>query len=75
MAGIKKRLIGEVSLLFKQMVAFGESKKELKEKALMEGKPFFYYYRGKIFSLKTFENYYEAKIFIDLHEVDIVEVF
>ena len=65
MAGIKKRLVGEVSFLFKAMVAFGESKKELKEKALMEGKPFFYYYRGKIFSLKTFENYYkEAKEFV-----------
>lgn len=65
MAGIKSRLVGEVSHLFKQMIAFSESKRELKQRALAEGKPFFYYYRGKIFSHKTFQNYYkEAKEFV-----------
>lgn len=65
MASIRKRVVGEVSFAFKQMVAFGQSKKELKLKALAEGKPFYSYYRGKIFSYSTFNNYYdEAKQFV-----------
>lgn len=65
MASIRKRVVGEVSFLFKKMAAFGGSKKELKLKALAEGKPFYYYYRGKIFSHSTFDNYYqEGKQFV-----------
>lgn len=65
MASIKGRLTSEVSLVFKSMIAFGEKKGGDKLKALSEGKPFFHYYRGKIYSHSTFDNYYqEAKQFI-----------
>jgi site-specific recombinase XerD len=65
MASIKGRLTSEVSLVFKSMIAFGEKKGGDKLKALSEGKPFFYYYRGKIYSHSTFNNYYkEAKEFV-----------
>jgi len=65
MSSIKRRLTSEVSLIFKNMIAFGEKKAVDKQKALAEKKPFFYYYRGKIYCHKTFNNYYrEAKQFI-----------
>jgi site-specific recombinase XerD len=65
MASVRKRLVGEVSFIFKGMVAFGEKKGADKARALKEGKPFFYYYRGKIYSFSTYDNYYkEAKEFV-----------
>jgi integrase len=57
MASIKGRLTAELYLLFERMKAFSESKKEAKMKARREGKPFYYYYNGKIFSHGTFETY------------------
>lgn len=65
MASIRGRLVSEVSLIFKSMIAFSEKKGGDKLKALSEKKPFFYYYRGKIYSHSTFNNYYqEAKQFV-----------
>lgn len=65
MASVRKRLVGEVSFIFKGMIAFGEKKGADKARALEEKKPFFYYYRGKIYSFSTYENYYkEAKEFV-----------
>lgn len=65
MASIKGRLTSEVSLIFKSMIAFGEKKGSDKMRGLSEGKPFFHYYRGKIYSHSTFNNYYqEAKQFV-----------
>ena len=65
MASIRARLTSEVSLIFKSMIAFSEKKGSDKQKALSEGKPFFHYYRGKIYSHSTFNNYYqEAKQFV-----------
>lgn len=65
MASIKARLTSEVSLIFKSMIAFSEKKGSDKSRAISEGKPFFHYYRGKIYSHSTFNNYYqEAKEFI-----------
>lgn len=65
MASVRKRLIGETSFIFKGMVAFGEKKGSDKAKALEEKKPFFHYYKGKIYSFSTYNNYYkEAKEFV-----------
>ena len=65
MASVRKRVVGEVSFIFKGMIAFGEKKGGDKLRALAEKKPFFYYYRGKIYSHSTFNNYYkEAKDFV-----------
>src|ERR1051325_556809 len=57
MASTKGRLTAEVYLLFERMKSFGVSKRELKMKGINEGKPFFHYYAGKIFSFSTFETY------------------
>jgi len=65
MSSIKRRLTSEVSLVFKLMIAFSEKKGIDKERAISEKKPFFHYYRGKIYSCSTFNNYYEeAKQFV-----------
>ena len=65
MASLRGHLTSEVSFVFKQMIAFGEKKGRLKAQALSEKKLFSHYYKGKIFSHSTFENYYgEAKQFI-----------
>jgi site-specific recombinase XerD len=65
MASIRARLTSEVSLIFKSMIAFSEKKGSDKVKGISEGKPFFHYYRGKIYSHSTFNNYYkEAKQFV-----------
>lgn len=65
MASIKARLTSEVSLIFKSMIAFSEKKGGDKVRAISEGKPFFHYYRGKIYSHSTFNNYYqEVKQFV-----------
>ena len=57
MASLKGRLTGEVHILFENMKAFGISKRELKIKAISEGRPFYYHYNSKIFSLTTYESY------------------
>jgi site-specific recombinase XerD len=57
MASIKGRLTAEVYLLFERMKSFGVSKRELKIKAIKEGKPFYHHYDGMIFSFSTFETY------------------
>lgn len=65
MASLRGHLTSEVSFVFKEMIAFGEKKGKLKAQALAEKKVFSHYYRGKIFSHSTFENYYEeAKQFV-----------
>ena len=65
MASVRKRLVGEVSFIFKGMIAFTQKKGLDKTKALEEKKPFFHYYRGKIYSFSTYNNYYkEAKEFV-----------
>ena len=65
MASLRGHLTGEVSFVFKQMIAFGEKKSHLKVQALSERKFFSHYYKGKIFSHSTFANYYaEAKKFV-----------
>lgn len=65
MSSLKGRLTGQVSFLFKQMISFGTSKIDDKMKAVRNGKEFFHYYKGKIYSHSTFENYEsEAKAFV-----------
>lgn len=50
-------LTAEIYLLLKKMEAFGESKFQLKQKALAEGKPFNHYYHAKIFSISSLLTY------------------
>jgi len=57
MASLKGRLTAELYLLFKKMDATGQSKVSDKGRALREGKPFNYYYQGKIYSYSTRETY------------------
>lgn len=57
MASLKGRLTAELYLLFKKMDATGQSKRSDKGRALREGKPFNYYYQGKIYSYSTRETY------------------
>jgi integrase len=53
----KGRLTAEVYLLFEHMKSFGFSKRELKIRAIKEGKPFYHHYNSQIFSFSTFETY------------------
>lgn len=65
MASLKGRLTGQISFLFKEMISFGVSKTDDKAKAVGSGKEFFHYYKGKIYSYSTLENYEsEAKAFV-----------
>jgi integrase len=57
MASLKGRLTAELFLLFQKMDATGQSKLEDKMKAAREGRPFNYYYQGKIYSYSTKETY------------------
>ncbi|MBI1829309.1 MAG: site-specific integrase [Thaumarchaeota archaeon] len=51
--------------MFKEMASFGSSKVADKTRGLREGKEFFHYYKGKIYSYSTLENYEaEAKTFV-----------
>jgi integrase len=57
MSSKKGALSAEVYLLFEHMKSFGVSKRELKIRAIKEGKPFYHHYGGMIFSFSTFETY------------------
>jgi len=57
MASLKGRLTAELYLLFKKMDATGQPKGKDKTRGLNEGKPFNYYYQGKIYSFSTMETY------------------
>ena len=54
----KGRLTKQVYGMMQRMIAFGESKRALKLKAHSEGKPFWCYYAGKVFSIRTYKTYY-----------------
>lgn len=54
---IRGRLTGELHLLWEQMKAFGQSKRDDKEKARAEGKKFWHYMNKKIYSISTYKTY------------------
>lgn len=65
MASLKGRLTGQVCFLFKEMASFGTSKMADKTRASKDGKEFFHYYKAKVYSYSTLENYQsEAKAFV-----------
>jgi site-specific recombinase XerD len=57
MASNKSRVLRQVHMVFERLKAFGQCKDRYKKSALKQGREFYAFYEGKIFSIGTFKTY------------------